>query len=176
MALQTSASYTNNLLEAVRYQLETVGYWEGTVIAANFDDSPAVLISIDGLSLGTTFPVPIDSTVFCDIQYTTYGDASTDYGQMGDIRVGGGRDGSGNAVVAQIVNTSTTYIEQDATACLEFNTGATANSLTFAATADTTNQGIDITVSGTASSATYLVGRMRLVCAKKDGLPRKYSV
>lgn len=176
MALQTSPSYMDNLLEAVRSQLEAVGYWEGTVIASNFDDSPAVLLTVDGLSLGTTFPIPVDSTIFCDIQYVTYGDAATDYGQMGNLRAGGTRNGSANVTEAQIVNTATTFIQQDGTACLEANAAATANSLTFAVAADTTNQGIDITVSGTASSETYLVGRMRLVCAKKGGFPRKYSL
>lgn len=161
-------------LNAIRYQIETVGWYEYTVVANNFDDSPAVLATIDGVSSagGATFPVPPDCTVTAYFFGAVYSDESTDAGQGFSFFTVGFRDGTGNVVSGETINATTTV----STMGTEFSTttGDTVVNLTFAAAADTTNQGIDVTVAGPASSAGYLVARVLLVCAKKGGFYKAY--
>lgn len=172
MAVLTVPKYTDSYLEQIRKALETNGFYEATIIANGFDDDPAVLGTIDGRSLGTTFPVPPDSCVSAEFQVAVYSDESTDSGMILSFVTGGFRDGSGNVAVLEVQNAATTY----AAFHTELNSTAadTAADLDVTIAADTTNQGIDVSFDQSASTTSYLVGRMRLVCAKKGGLTPKY--
>jgi len=159
MALQTAVSFKDNELEGIRYQLETVGYVEDTYVVTGVDDSPATVIPIDGKALTFTYPVPVDSTVTAFIQYAVYADAGT------DDAVGGF-----NVVTANRIAAGDVTVDSAATAMT--SGGATA---TLSYDADTTNQGVDVTLVGAASSDTTLVARIKLVCAKKGGFAKKYT-
>lgn len=167
--------YTQDNLEAVRHELETIGYWEGTVIADGYDDSPAQLALLDAkTNLTATFPVPPDSIVAAEILLAVYADEATDNGHIAHIATGGFRDGSGNAALVEEVNTANNF--QSYITEFQFDTTATAGEVAFTIAANTTKQGVDISIAGVASSTNYLLGRMRLVCARKGGLWKKYSV
>lgn len=177
MAIQTGVQLQGSTLEAVRYQLETTGYWEGTIIADAFDNSPAVLAVIDGdTDLGTTIPVPPDSSVYAEIVGAVYLDdinGDTDFAESVHIAVAGSRIGSANVTLneQQGGNLTVSLVNVEHFS----NAGDTAAQLTIAAAADTTNQGIDITFANdSADEAGYFVGRVKIVCAKKGGLAKKY--
>lgn len=167
--------YTQDNLEAVRHELETIGYWEGTIIADGYDDAPAQLALLDAkTNLTATFPVPPDSMVVAEILLAVYADEATDNGHSIHIATGGFRDGAGNVVLVEEVNTANnfqTYINE-----FQADTAAAAGDIAFTIAADTTKQGIDVSIAGVASSTNYMLGRMRLVCARKGGLWKKYSV
>lgn len=162
-------------LEALRYQIETVGYVEYTVVADNFDDDPAVLIKLVGKSLGTTFPVPEDSCVVAIIEGACfYNDDSNAEGESLSIVAGGFRDGTGNVSALDEINGAGDYL--DLTTQMSSETGATASMITVAVAADTTNQGIDITLAADAAADSgYFLGRIKLICAKNGGLIKAFT-
>ena len=167
--------YTQDNLEAVRHELETIGYWEGTVIADGYDDSPAQLALLDAkTNLTSTFPVPPDSIVAAEILLAVYADEATDNGHIRHIITSGSRDGSANVVLPEEVNTTNTL--QDYVNEIQTDTAAAAAEVAFTIAANTTKQGVDVSIAGVASSTNYMLGRMRLVCARKGGLWKKYSV
>lgn len=161
MAIQTSPSFKANDLEAIRYQLETTGYVEGTLIANGYDSSPAVTLTLDGKTLGSTIPCPPDATIAVSMTYAVFNDQSTAEGYGGFYTTVGFRDGSGNIV------------DEGETQVSEIGDGGTEHLI--ASSVDTTNQALDIDVSGTASDPAYFVGRVTVVCAKKGGLAKKYT-
>lgn len=172
----TPVEIQDNELEAVRYQLETVGYAEVTLIADGFDDSPAVLATIDGKSLGTTIPCPPSSVVYAEIVGAVYlqdTNGSVDFGESVHVSVCGMRIGTGNVSVMQQQGGDLTV----AIVSVEFFSAAgdAAAQLTIASSADTTNQGIDVTFANDAADETgYFVGRAKIVCAKEDKMPKAY--
>ncbi len=174
MAVSTTL-YTQDQIEAVRQELETVGYSNKTIISNGFDDSPAVLALIDeAVDLSVTFPVPPDSFVMATFRVCVYSDEATDTGYGLTLVTAGFRDGSANVVLAEEVNTANNFI----TVHPEINsdTAALAGVLVPAVAANTTDQGIDVTFAGAASTTCYLVGRMELISARKGGFWKKYRV
>ena len=167
-----ATDFKSNKLEQIRGTLYQQGYAEFNVIAKNFDNSPAVGIFIDGLSdLAVTFPVPDGCMVYAEIQYATFlsdTDGSVDSATSGSLASAGYRPLGGNVSDVEQINTAFEIVSSVA----EFNTtdAATAGTLTFSASADTTNQGILITVANdSADEVGDLFGRIRLICAVKDG-------
>lgn len=177
MGLQTAATIQGGVLNSLRRKMESTGYVEVTIMANGFDNSPAVLATIDGKSLATTIPVPVDSCVLVTIEGAVYlddVDGDVDFAETVAITVAARRIGSGNVAVMQVVNTANTVGEIAA----RYNSAdaATAGQLTIAATADTTNQGIDITFANDAADENgYFVGRAKIVCAKKGGFGIDYA-
>jgi hypothetical protein len=162
-------------LEALRYQIETVGYVEYTVAASNFDNTPAVPITLVGKAVESTFPVPPDCCVVAIIEGACfYNDDSNAEGESLSIVAGGFRDGTGNVVALDEINGAGDYL--DLTTQMSSEAGATGSMITVAVAADTTNQGIDITLAADAAADSgYFLGRMRLICAKNGGLPKAYT-
>lgn len=177
MAGLVSVKIQDNQLEAVRYQLETVGYAEATLLAGAFTNAATADAYIDGISTYTTsFPIPPDSFVTCTVVGAVYmgdADGTTDTGAGVNFTVSGIRIGTGNATDVEGVNTTNEINEL----AIEMNStdGATANTITISAAADTTNQGITITFENDSDDENcYFVGRARLVCAKRGGFPKEY--
>lgn len=173
----TSPVLQDNELEAVRYQLETVGYAEVTLMADGFDNTPAVLATIDGKDLGTTIPVPPSSVVYAEIIGAVYiqdANGSTDFGESVHIGVSGLRIDSGNVSICeqQGGNLDVSIINVE-----HFSSDTDdAAQLTIAATADTTNQGLDVTFANDSADETgFFLGRAKIVCAKEDQLPKIYE-
>lgn len=174
MAVSTTL-YTQDQIEAVRQELETVGYSNKTIIANGFDDAPPVLALIDeAQDLSVTFPVPPDSFVLATFKVCVYSDEATDAGYGITLVTGGFRDGSANVVLVEEVNTANTFISVHAE--LNSDTAAAAAVLVPTIAANTTDQGIDVSFAGAASSTCSLVGRMELLSARKGGLWKKYRV
>ena len=167
--------YTQDNVEAIRHQLETIGYWDGTIIADGYDDAPAQVTFIDDkTNLTTTFPVPPDSIVLAQLEICVYADEATDNGHAIIAAVSGFRDGTGNVSLAEEVNTAN--VIQFSINEFQADTAATAAEIGFLILPNTTDQGVNIGVTGVAASTNYLLGRMRLVCARKGGLYKKYHV
>lgn len=174
MAVSTTL-YTQDQIEAIRQELETVGYSLKTIIANGFDDAPPVLSLIDeAVDLNVTFPVPPDTFVMASLKLCVYSDEATDTGYGITLVTGGFRDGSNDVVLVEEVNTANNFIPVHAE--LNSDTAAAAGVLVPTIAVNTTYQGIDVSFAGAASSACYLNGRMELVAARKGGFWKKYRV
>ena len=171
----TQTLYTQDNTEAFRNRLEAIGYVDYTVIADGFDDSPAQLVLQDAkTNLTTTVPVPPDSMVVATLTACVFADETTNNGHAVQLVVAAFRDGSGNVSLAEEVNTANT--SQTLINEFQADTAAIAADIVFTIAANTTAQGIDISVAGVASSTNYLLGRISVVSARNGGLWKKYHV
>ncbi len=166
--------------EAMRYRLEKDGF--AVVTLANktaFDNTTTQVLTIDGRTdIVSSFPVPPDSFVTCTVVGAVFlgdKDGTTDSGVGVNFTVAGFRIGTGNVADVEGVNTALEINEL----AIEMNTtdAATVNTVTITATADTTNQGIDITIQNDADTEDgFFIGRATIVCAKRGGYPGSYYV
>ena len=76
--------------------------------------------------------------------------------------------------IVEEVNTANNFISVHPE--LNSDTAAAAGVLVPTIAANTTDQGIDVSFAGAASSTCSLIGRMELISARKGGLYKKYRV
>lgn len=173
MAGVVSSTLQGNELEAVRYQLETVGYAESTIVC-EVTGTSAVTATIDGLSLGTTIPVPPDSAV--SVTFTGaifYDDNGTESSETINIMFAASRDGTANVVLMDEIGGNGDYL--DLAAQMSHITASSGALIDVTLAADSTNQGIDLNFDCDAADDTaYIVGRAVIVCAKNGGFYKAY--
>lgn len=178
MVVYTQPVISDDPFDAVRYKLEKDGFAEVTLMNKTaFTNAATQVVTIDGRTdVVCSFPVPADSFVTCTVVGAVFmGDANgtTDTGAGVNFTCGGFRIGSGNVSDVEGVNTVLEINELG----VELNStdGATANTITITAAADTTNQGIDITFQNDSDDENcFFIGRATLVCAKRGGIATPY--
>lgn len=153
--------------EGARVTLEQNGYAD-LVLATSQTGTTDGYLYIGGRTTETSgIPVPPDSTVYVDLKFATYLDASTDAHEGGEIKFLAYRRGTGNVTMGDIHGT-TLEVGDAAQITFSETAGDTALSVTIVPSADTTNQAIELTVDqASGSDIAYVMARATVVCAKR---------
>jgi hypothetical protein len=161
-------------LEALRYQLETVGYVE-VMLQCNFEEDDATLVRMVGKELGATIPVPPDSTVVCNLLGAVfYNDDTNAEGEAVNLVFGGFRDGTGNPELLDEIGGNGDFVLLSTG--LSSEVGASASMVTVTVATDNNDLGINLNMAGDADADSgYFMGRAILICAKNGGLPKAYT-